>query len=289
MTTREAAAYLRLKERKVYDLVRRGAIPCTRVTGKWLFPRALIDLWLLESTEGGAWRVREPSPAVITGSHDPLLEWAAQASESGLALLFTGSLDGLARFAAGSALGCGLHVAGPDGEDNVAAAQRAGADADAVLIEWAQRRQGLMVAPGNPLEINTVADLAARDARVVDRQTGAGSHLLLEHVLAESGLERDRLRLLDEAAVNETDVARLVHAGTADAGPGIEAAAHEAGLGFVPLATERFDVLVRRRAYFEAPFQHLLTFARSQRLTDRARALGGYDVSTLGTVRHIGP
>ncbi len=288
MTTREAAAYLRLKERKVYDLVHRGAIPCTRVTGKWLFPRALIDRWLLECTEGGAGLVREPPPAVITGSHDPLLEWAAQASESGLALLFTGSLDGLARFAAGSALACGLHVAGPD-DDNVAAAQRAGADSDAVVIEWARRSQGLMLAPGNPLGVTGLADLPAKGARLVDRQPGAGSHLLLDQLLADAGIERAQLDVLDEPAVNETDVARLVHAGTADAGLGIEAAAHETGLSFVPLASEHFDLLVRRRAYFEAPFQQLLTFARSQRLADRARALGGYDVSALGTVRYIGP
>jgi len=198
-------------------------------------------------------------------------------------------LDGLARFAAGSALACGVHVTGADCEDNVAAAQRAGADTDAVVIEWARRRQGLMLAPGNPLGITGLADLPGQGARLVDRQPGAGSHLLLDRLLVDAGIERAQLNVLDEPAVNETDVARLVHAGTADAGLGIEAAAHEAGLAFVALTSERFDVLVRRREYFEAPFQQLLTFARSQRLADRARALGGYEVGALGTVRHIGP
>jgi excisionase family DNA binding protein len=142
MTTREAAVCLRLKERRVYDRVRRGAIPCTRVTGKWLFPRALIDRRLLEWTEGWASPAREPSPPVITGSHDPLFEWAVQASQSGLALLMAGSLEGLARVSAGSALAWGVHVAGPEGADNVTAAERAGADADAMMIEWAPPAPG---------------------------------------------------------------------------------------------------------------------------------------------------
>jgi len=199
---------------------------------------------------------------VITGSHDPLFEWAVQASQSGLALLMAGSLEGLARVSAGSALPWCEHVAGPKGADNVTAAERAGADADAVMIEWVHRRQGLMLAPGNPLAVRSLADLAAQGARVVDRQPGAGSHLLLERLLGEAGVEGERLRLLDETAVNETEVARLVPAGSADAGLGIEAAAHEAGLAFVPLATERFDLLVRWPEYFEAPFQQQLTFAR---------------------------
>jgi len=199
---------------------------------------------------------------VITGSHDPLFEWAVQASQSGLALLMAGSLEGLARVSAGSALPWCEHVAGPKGADNVTAAERAGADADAVMIEWVHRRQGLMLAPGNPLAVRSLADLAAQGARVVDRQPGAGSHLLLERLLGEAGVEGERLRLLDETAVNETEVARLVPAGSADAGLGIETAAHEAGLAFVPLATERFDLLVRWPEYVEAPFQQQLTFAR---------------------------
>ena len=287
MTTREVAAYLRLKERKVYELVRNGEIPCTRVTGKWLFPKPMIDLWLMEHAEGpGRERLVEP-PAVVCGSHDPLLEWALQASHCGFASLLGGSTDGLARFARGEAAVCGLHIPDPEGEGyNVEAVKRASTDHDIVLLEWARRRQGLMLAPGNPLGIGGVADLASRGARLIDRQEGAGSRLLLDRLLREAGIERAQLTLLDDRAVSETDVAREVHAGHADAGVGIEAAALEAGLAFVPLAEERFDLVLARRTYFEPPFQALIELTRSPRFTDRAATLGGYDVSHTGAVRY---
>lgn len=287
MTTREVAEYLRLKERKIYELVRTGAIPCTRVTGKWLFPKPMIDYWLLEHADGGARETLRQPAAVIAGSHDPLLEWAAQASGCGLALLFGGSLDGLARFAEGAATVCGLHV--PDrttGEYNVTAVREATRDRDLVLIEWARRRQGLMLAPGNPLAVEGLEGLAARGARLIDRQQGAGSRLLLERLLAQAGLERQRLTIVAEPALNENDVARAVHAGHADAGLGIESAARESGLAFVPLAEERFDLLVGRREYFEAPFQALLALTRSERFAERAATLGGYDIGATGGVRY---
>ncbi|MEX0758629.1 MAG: helix-turn-helix domain-containing protein, partial [Tistlia sp.] len=102
MTTREVADYLRLKERRIYELVRQRAIPCTRVTGKWLFPKPLIDLWLSRHLEGSP--PASAPPPVVAGSQDPLLDWAVRESGCGLALLPGGSLDGLARLARGEAL-----------------------------------------------------------------------------------------------------------------------------------------------------------------------------------------
>ena len=93
-TTTEAAEYLRLKERKVYELVAEGAIPCTKVTGKWLFPQAELDQWLAPSlSRPKGMRAAEPVP-IVGGSHDPLLEWALRESGSGLATLPEGSEAG---------------------------------------------------------------------------------------------------------------------------------------------------------------------------------------------------
>lgn len=290
MTTREVADYLRLKERKIYELVRQRDIPCTRVTGKWLFPRSLIDAWLLEHAESPGPEPETRPAAVIAGSHDPLLEWAVQASRCGLALLFGGSLDGVARFARSEALACGVHVVnGEDDDYNVDAVRRTTRDRDLVLIEWARRRQGLMLAPGNPLGVGSLADLRAAGARIIDRQPGAGSQLLLDRLLHAAGIGREALAWVDEPAVTETDVAREVHAGHADAGLGIESAARESGLDFVPLARERFDLLVGRRDYFEPPFQALLATTRTSRFAERAATLGGYDISATGTVRYNAP
>jgi excisionase family DNA binding protein len=281
MTTREVADYLRIKERRVYELVRRRAIPCTRVTGKWLFPRTLIDVWLAESAAGqGAARVQ--APPVVAGSHDPLLDWAVRESGCGLALLPGGSLDGLKRFAEGEAQVAGLHVYDAETEGfNVQAVTGTLPPAGLVLIEWAWRSQGLVVAAGNPKGLAGLKDLARGRVIVARRQEAAGSRLLLAQLLEREGLGLEDLNFTAETARSETDLG--------EAGLAVEAAARTLKLDFVPLMRERYDLLLRRRDYFEAPVQALLAFARGTAFRTRAGQMGGYDVSGLGRVHLNGP
>ncbi|HUT50174.1 MAG TPA: helix-turn-helix transcriptional regulator [Alphaproteobacteria bacterium] len=294
MTTKEVAEYLRIKERKVYDLVRTGEIPCSRVTGKWLFPTALIDLWVARSTElpdglpASAAAGAAPAP-VVAGSHDPLLEWALRESGSELALHPGGSLDGLRRLAAGEAVVAGSHAPDADGGYRGRVAAHALASQPVVVLAWAWRRQGLVVAQGNPHGLETIADLARRGVRVVLRQEAAGSQLLLLHLLAKAELDPGALTAIEGPARSETDVARAVVEARADAGLAIEAAARAHGLDFVPLHRERYDLAVMRRDYFEAPVQALLSFARSEAFKARARELGGYEIGELGQVIYNAP
>ncbi len=289
MTTREAADYLRVKERKIYELVRDRRIPCSRVTGKWLFPRRLIDRWVAEHADY-AGVARPAPPPVIAGSHDPLLDWAARQSGCGLALLPGGSLDGLRRLAAGEATLCGLHLRDAAGTDyNVEAARDALAGVDVVLVEWARRRQGLVLAPGNPKRIAGIADLKKRRARVACRQQDAGSQILLLRLLEEAGIAPGALTYADPPALSETELGMAVLEGRADAGLAIESAARQLKLDFVPLAEERFDLAMRRRDYFEPPVQRLLGFTRNPRFADQAGKLGGYDIAGVGTVRYNAP
>jgi putative molybdopterin biosynthesis protein len=291
MTTKEVADYLRLKERKVYDLVRQRRIPCLRVTGKWLFPRALIELWVLQKAEG-AQQVKSAveRPPVIAGSHDPLLEWSVRESGCDLALMFNGSLDGLNRFAQGKARCCGLHVFEPDsGDYNRAAVARTLAGLDVVLIEWAWREQGLIVAAGNPHRIRGLPGIRQAQLRLVDRQEGAGSRLLFHHLLSSEGIDADNLQFTMSAARSETEVALAIQDGKADVGFGIAAVARQCRLEFVPLQRERYDIAIGRRDYFEPPFQRLLAFARTAPFGEKAAALGGYDVSGMGRVIYNSP
>lgn len=291
MNTHEVAEYLHLKERKVYDLVAMRHIPCTRVTGKWLFPKTLIDLWIIQNTDYPA--VLEPvaaAPQVIAGSHDPLLEWAARESDCELALLFEGSLDGITRLAQRQALVCGLHVFdASSGRYNIDLVEQTLAGFRVVALEWAWREQGLIVAQGNPRSITGLGDLPAKQIQFVDRQQEAGSHLLLIHLLAEQNLSPLDLNINLPPARSETDVALAVLENKADAGFGIAAVARQFRLGFVPLHRERYDVIIGRRDYFEPPFQRLLEFARSSRFAERARELGGYDISGLGRIVYNAP
>lgn len=289
LTTREVADLIRLKERKVYDLVATGAIPCVRVTGKLLFPRSLVEAWLARHAEyAGGVETLQPRPNICAGSHDPLLDWALREARADLAVSFGGSLAGLERLAKGQAQMAGMHLPeeGASGW-NVEHVKRALPGQPVVLIEWARRQQGLIVAPGNPLKLERVADLAGR--RVIARQQEAGAFVLLVKLLGEAGLALGDLELAEAPALTEADVAGAVAEGRADAGLGIAAAAQPARLGFVPLVEERYDMAVWRAAYFEAPMQKLLAFARSARFAERARTLAGYDVSGLGTVHYNAP
>lgn len=292
MNTREVAAYLRVKERKIYDLLRKGGIPCTRVTGKWLFPKDLIDQWVAQHSgfagEKGA-RAVPPVLPVVVGSHDPLLEWALREIRSEFAVLTGGSLDGLQKLNAGEAAVCGLHIFDEAAQTyNIALVQRQSVN-DVVLIEWGWREQGLMLAPGNPLGIKSPVDLASKKARIVQRQKEAGSQILFMHALAKAGVRPGDLELLPQPAHSESDVGLWVLEGKADAGFGVAAAARPLRLDFLPLHLERFDLLVRRRDYFEPPFQKLLAFTRTEPFISRARELGGYDISGLGRVIYNAP
>lgn len=285
LTLKEAAALLRLSERALYDLARGRRLPAAQLGGKWLFPRAALMLWLARQAEAPETRV--VPPPILAGSHDPLLDWAVRQSGCGLASRAGGSLDGLATLAARQAIAAAAHVPDPDSGDFNEAAVRAELPGEPLVgLVWAWREQGLILPPGNPRGLASVQDLALGVA-VAGRQSRAGSHLLLIHLLNEAGMRLDTLRFLPAPAASEDEVAAAVAEGRADVGFGIRAEAALRGLHFVPLVRERFDLVARPRDWFEPPLQALLAFARSEPFRQRAARLGGYDVAQAGSVAFL--
>lgn len=282
LTLHEAAAALRLSERALYDLVRRRAVPCARIGGRWLFPRATLAAWVAARVEGPA--PHDPPP-ILAGSDDPLLAWALRESRCGLALLAEGSLAGLDALAEGRAVVAALHVPDPDGGGwNVPLVEARMPHAGLVALGWAARSQGLIVPAGNPARLAAVADLARPGLRVALRHPRSGSHALLTHLLSEAGLRLDALNVSLRDAPDHAAIAAAVAEGRAEAGFGIRAAAAALGLGFVPLVEEHFDLVMHRRDYFRNDVQALLRFARTTDFAQRAARLGGYDLHRLGTV-----
>lgn len=283
LTTRELADLLRIGERKVYDLAASGEVPCVRAVGKLLFPRAEISAWLATSRSGP--QVSEPPlPPILAGSHDPLLDWALRESGSGLASFYDGSYDGLERLVARSAQAAGLHIREADGW-NQAALRDAVGEAPVVLVEIARRQRGLLLAPG----LDGIAGFGdLRNRRVVLRQDSAASQREFDTQLAAAGLSRDDILPLPDPARTEEELAIALHDGKADVGFGLGALSGLFGLGFVPLSEERFDLAVWRRAWFEPPMQALFSFLNAPACAARARDMGGYDLSGLGTVHHNG-
>jgi excisionase family DNA binding protein len=287
LTTRELAELLRIKERKVYDLAAAGEVPCSRATGKLLFPRAAVEAWVTSKSIGfDSMPVPASGPNVFLGSHDPLLDWALRESGAGLATFFDGTRDGLDRFAKGEGIGTGLHLFEPKTACwNESTVRERFAAAPVVLVEFAWRERGWIVSADVEPNVRGLSGLKGR--RVVPRQSGAGSQALLEHLLAREGFATDDIRFIDPART-ETDAALAVLEGKADAALGLLGVAHDYRLSFVPVMRERFDLLVERRAWFEPPMQRFLRFCNSPAFVQKAGELRGYDINTFGQVRFNG-
>src|SRR5215471_20979845 len=157
LTTDEAATYLRLSQRKLYELLAKGVVPCTKVTGRWLFPRAALDRWVMAGLITSAALAQAAAPPIVGGSHDLMLELALRESGCGLASLPEGSKAGLRRLTRGEVMIAAIHLHGLESDDaqaNVSAVADAPGLRDAVLISFARREQGIVTAPGNPLKLS---------------------------------------------------------------------------------------------------------------------------------------
>ncbi|NUR12237.1 MAG: helix-turn-helix transcriptional regulator [Bradyrhizobium sp.] len=291
LTTSEAADYLRLGERKLYELVTTGAIPCTKVTGKWLFPRHELDLWVLSGLARPAGMLIAEPPPVVGGSQDELLDWSLRESGSGLGSMSEGSVRGLERWQRNEEMAAAVHIHGVDATDDLAGdasveALRAAPDLhDAVLVAFVRREQGLVLPQGNPKHLHGLTDVLALGARMAMRQQGTGAQMLLDMLLKRRGASTRDLRRVETPCLTGPDLAELVRAGQADCGIATRATARSAGLDFVPLAWESFDLAMRQRSYFRPAMQTLLRFLTDRRLRQRADELTGYDPSAAGQIR----
>jgi putative molybdopterin biosynthesis protein len=291
LTTSEAADYLRLGERKLYELVTSGAIPCSKVTGKWLFPRHELDFWVLSGLARPVGMIAADPPPIVGGSQDDLLEWSLRESGSGLASLSEGTARGVERLQRGEVIAAAVHFHGtdasdnPGGDANIAAARSTAGLHDAVLVGLFRREQGLLVRPGNPKSLHTLSDVLASGAEMASRQSGAGAQMLLEGLLARLGASPRDLRRVDPPCLTGPDLAAAVRTGRADCGIATRAAARAAGLDFVPLLWEHFDLLMRQRSYFRPAVQALIGFLTSERFQQRSAEMTGFDAPGPGRVR----
>jgi len=291
LTTSEAAEYVRLGERKLYELVTSGAIPCSKVAGKWLFPRHELDLWVLSGLARPAGMTAADPPPIVGGSQDDLLEWTLRESGSGLASLAEGTARGVDRLQRGEVIAAAVHfhseaiADAAAGDANIAAVRAMPGLHDAVLVGLIRREQGLLLAPGNPKQLHGLPDVLSAGARMAVRQPGAGAQMLLDVLLTRAGAGPKALRRLEPPCLTGPDLAAAIRTGKADCGIATRAAAKSAGLDFVPLLWENFDLLMRQRSYFRPQMQALIGFLGQKRLKQRAAELPGYDPAPAGQIR----
>jgi molybdate-binding protein len=265
-----------------------GAIPCSKVAGKWLFPRHELDLWVLSGLARPAGMMAAEPPPIVGGSQDDLLEWALRESGSSLASLTEGTARGVERLRRGEVIAAAIHFhieADSSTDANIAAVRATPGLHDAVLVGLARREQGLLLAPGNPKHLHSLADVLAGGAKMAVRQPGAGAQMLLEVLLRREGAGHENLRRLEPPCLTGPDLAAAIAAGNADCGIATRAAAKSAGLEFVPLLSENFDLLMRQRSFFKPSIQALIAFTQQKRLKARAAELTGYDLAVAGQIR----
>jgi molybdate-binding protein/DNA-binding XRE family transcriptional regulator len=194
------------------------------------------------------------------------------------------SLQALEAVGRGEAHLAGTHLFDPQtGQYNVPFARRL-LGADARLVTFAVWEQGLMLAPGNPRGIQHVGDLTAASLRIANREPGSGARALLDAEIARAGLQAAQLEGYTTVVRSHLAAAEAVAAGLADAAVGVRAAAQALGLAFLPLAQERYDLAIPGHFFELAPVQALLETLTSPLFRLEVEALGGYDVTPMGTL-----
>ena len=292
MNTRQAARYLGINEKKVYALAKARKIPCTRVTGKWTFPRKLIDAWIEQSAVSPQIREprREQRPFLLAaGSDDPSLGilrelFEQQTKPASLFLNTLGSSGGLTALRDGIADLATSHILDPaSGEYNLSFVKNL-LGAKAVVVQLFHRQLGLVVAPGNPMKLRAIADLARPKVRIINRQTGSGTRLYLDQTLARLKINSRKLNGYQTSVGTHAEVGFRVLRGEVDTGLATMTTARMLGLDFVPLARERFDAVIPQERFFSPAIQILLNVIGSREFRGRLDVLGGYDSADSGHI-----
>ena len=230
------------------------------------------------------------SRLVIMGSHDMAIDLLASElrrtrPEMSIASSNVGSLGGLLALRRGESHVAGSHLMDEEtGEYNVAFVQRYLPGTPVVLVNLVRRVQGLIVPAGNPKRLSSLADLAREDVRFVNRQRGSGTRVLLDYMLGGSGTAQDAIRGYDREEYTHLAVAAAVAGGGVDAGLGVLSAARALELDFVPLQSERFDLVIPTDFYRREMLAPVLDVIRSGAFRRRVDELGGYDTAIMGEV-----
>jgi len=232
---------------------------------------------------------------VAIGSHDLTLDVLAQflAEKEGAWRLMSanvGSLGGLVALRRGEAHLAGSHLLDPEtGIYNESYIRRYLPNQPVMLVTLVGREQGWIVPPGNPKGLAGWGDAANPDARIVNRQRGAGTRVLLDYELGKLGIAPETARGYEREEYTHLAVAAAVASGVADAGLGIRAAARALDLDFVPLAQEQYQLVIPKAHYESDLLKPLLDLLADGGFRTAVSALPGYDVSKMGEVKALSP
>ncbi len=293
LSTRQVAKFLDINEKMVYTLISEKGLPASKVTGKWLFPRHLVEQWIEANTinypETAAMPDNWRDLLVIAGSNDILLEKTIclfNADCGGKLAVFgnLGSMGGIRALKRNICHVATSHLLQSDEQDYNFEFAGKELDKMPVVVNFCRRRQGILLAGGNPHGLKSVADLGRKNIRIVNRRVGTGTRLVFDRELGRAGLEAGRLEGYAHQVASHMEVGLEILAGRADAGPGIEPVAGLLGLDFIPLRWERYDLLIPKQRFFDRTIQFFLGLLHGDKFKKMAAGLSGYDLRSCGQV-----
>lgn len=293
LDTREVAQYLGINEKQVYTLIHKRGLPGTRITGKWLFPRHLIDRWIESHVsnlpETLSLLDRAGGLLLIAGSDDPLLDnlvslFRKRFPETIPLRSRAGSSEGLLALKRGLCHIACVHLMSPEGTGNSIEHLTEILGDEIAVVAFALRKQGLVLPPGNPLGISSISDIIRNRHRFAIREAGTGTRLLLDRELDR--LDLDPVDLIGDSLPVDShlDAAMSVMRGDADTALAIEAVSGMLGLDFIPLHMERFDLVIRKENFFHETVQGFLGLMRDNEFERISGSLMGYDVNDAGRI-----
>jgi len=300
MNTREVARYLEIHEKQVYALIKTGRMPATRVTGKWIFPKKVIDGWIEANAKSGLEQARQKSGRIsgallASGSNDPVLDILQTCLRKAHPEFFifsanTGSMEGLSALEKGYTDIAWSHLFHPEsGEYNIPYLDGLVPGVKAVVVNLFYRDLGFVLPRGNPLGISGFADLARKGIRFVNRQPGSGTRLLLDHHLEKAGIPTARIVGYDREEFTHIEVGLAVLSGGVDTGIATVAVANLLGLAFIPITRERFDMICDQSVFFQKGVQALVEALTSDMFRKRVEKLGSYDFKNAGRILYVKP
>ena len=291
LTTKEVSKFLNINEKMVYSLVSEKGLPASKITGKWLYPKNLVEQWIETHTTNYPHTVENPSVSqavlIITGSNDLLLDKVISLFNSNFSNHIAvfgnlGSMGGLQALRQNACHIASSHLLQEDEDDyNFEFANRE-LDRMPAIVNFCRREQGVLIRKGNPAHIKSIADLAQPGVRIVNRPLGTGTRLLLDQELKKAGIRGDKIEGYEKEVTRHLDVGLEILAGRVDAGLGIHAVAGLLGLDFVPLRWERYDLMIFKERFFDTNVQSFLGLLHDEQFFEMAKSMAGYDVGRSG-------
>lgn len=297
MNTKEVAKYLDIHEKQVYALIKSGRIPATRATGKWIFPRKLIDEWI-ESQAGAGLReagqkgARIEGALLAAGSNDPVLDILQTCVRKAYPDLYLfsanmGSMNGLDALNNGHTDIAWSHLLDPEsGKYNVPYLSTLLPAIKAVVVNLFHREIGFITAPDNPRHIKWFDDLSIKDMSFINRQKGSGTRLLLDYHLGQLGVSPEHINGYEREVYTHYEVGLAILSGEADVGIATAAIAKLLGLSFAPIARESFDMVLDQSTFFQKGVQAFIDVLDSRDFRRGVDKLGSYDFRDTGKILH---